>query len=283
MQRRKFEEILDECISAYLSGRRTVEESLSLYPSVARELEPLLRAAADTAEALQQFSPPPSAQERIRLNILRAANERAAARALTREIDLTPQSRMRWSWVLVAPAAAVLAGVVVVSGLFLAGSLDRSAGGQDSEVLVSEAPAFSDQLSNARRQLAELRVKARTGQAITTADIDAIAGTTRELAENTERADIAVTEQEELADILEEQLVLLGQLETGNGRGDSIEDAVAATFTTAAVLGIPIDEPSPTPAASASPSPAPTSTAEATPAPSSSPTPSPSPTPAPGP
>ena len=43
---RSLEEILEECLSAYLEGRRGIDESLSLYPSLADELEPLLRTAA---------------------------------------------------------------------------------------------------------------------------------------------------------------------------------------------------------------------------------------------
>ncbi len=43
MRTRRLEEIFEECLSAYLEGERAIGESLSLYPDMAGELEPLLR------------------------------------------------------------------------------------------------------------------------------------------------------------------------------------------------------------------------------------------------
>ena len=79
--RRKFDEIFEECLSALLEGRRSVEESLSLYPSLAAELEPLLRTAAEIAPAFE-YRPPAAVQEEARQRFLvaaRARRERARA------------------------------------------------------------------------------------------------------------------------------------------------------------------------------------------------------------
>ncbi len=59
MRRGQFEEILEECLSALLEGRRSIEESLSLYPAWRARLEPLLRAADEIAAGLDE-TPPPS-------------------------------------------------------------------------------------------------------------------------------------------------------------------------------------------------------------------------------
>ena len=80
MKARRFEEVLEECLAAQLEGRRTIEESLSLYPSLASELEPLLRAAAVLTDTFERSSPPWYLLERGRDRFLIAAANRARAR-----------------------------------------------------------------------------------------------------------------------------------------------------------------------------------------------------------
>ena len=79
MGRRRLEEILEECLSAHLEGRRSVEESLSLYPSLARELEPLLRTAAEMVEGLGGGQPRWLVLEESRQRFLAAAAARRRA------------------------------------------------------------------------------------------------------------------------------------------------------------------------------------------------------------
>jgi hypothetical protein len=288
MKRKQFEEILDECISAYLEGRRSVEESLSLYPSVARELEPLLRAAADTAEALQEYSPPPAVQDRIRFSILRAANERAAARALTRQIEgFEPRRRRSWSWALALPAAAGVTVLAVFAGLAIADNLSDDAPATRSVVTVSERPEFDSSLDDARRQISLIRQKARRGQRVTPSDIQALVGVTRRLAASAEPSQLDAGTQDELGEVLEEQFVLLGQLNaTSDGGNEEIEDALVVTVTAAAALGVPLSQPSPSELPIASPTVSPSATpggvtppvsVSPSPAPSASPTPTTSP------
>jgi hypothetical protein len=282
MKRREFEEILDECISAYLSGSRSVEESLSLYPSIARELEPLLRAAADTADTFQEYRPSPQAQERIRLKILQAANERAAARALTRQIEgFSSEPKRRSAWWFAVPLTAGASVAAVAAALFFTG---QSSDEPDRAALtVVERPEFSSRLDDARRQLEALQFKAASGRNVTAADIDALVGATRRLAEE-EPAPLAAAEQEEVEELLGEQVELLAELnEESAVASKDIEDAIEETVSTASALGVPVPTPDVEPVATASASPSPTPVVDGTPAPATpQSTPSPSPFPAPG-
>jgi hypothetical protein len=85
----RLEEVLEECLSAYLDGRRTIEESLSLYPDVRRELEPLLRTAVELAEAYADPRPPPGRLERGRQEFLNSASVRRRARDLTQDVKFS--------------------------------------------------------------------------------------------------------------------------------------------------------------------------------------------------
>lgn len=278
MKRRQFEEILDECISAYLSGRRSVEHSLSLYPSIARELEPLLRAAADTADTFQEMHPSPYAQERIRRRILQAANERAAARALTRGIDgFAEPPPKRSYWLIALPAAAAAIAAIVVSGaLFLRDSPSPSPD-RTGSITVVERPEFAADLSGARRQLDALRTKAQRGQEVTSSDLDALLGATLRLGQNAEPAEpLPANDQAQVEAIIEQQLDLLDRLGDDGEERDGIEDAVAATVSVAAAFGVTLPDSSSaaTPSAAATPiaKPSPSATSPALSSASPSPT-----------
>src|SRR5437764_1842912 len=123
MRKRRFEEVLEECLQAQCEGRRTLEESLSLYPSLASELGPLLRAAARIEEAFQASAPSPYAEEQIGLRFLAAASDRKRVRALTGRIKglhgSGPWNLRRWS--VLGAAAAVGAAFAVIAGVILAG------------------------------------------------------------------------------------------------------------------------------------------------------------------
>jgi hypothetical protein len=269
VKRRQFEEILDECISAYLSGRRSVADSLSLYPSIARELEPLLRAAADTADTLQELKPPPQVQERIRQRIIQAANDRAAARALTRDIEgFGPPPPRRSMWVIALPAvAATVAAVAVGATLLLRDSSDGTDGGS-VDVVVNQRPEFNSNLEEARRRLDALQIKAGRGEEVTSADLETLVGATLKLAE-ADAGELPAVEQARVEEMIEDQLDLLDQLDEDVGDSDEIEDAVAATVSVAVALGVPI----PVDSQDASP----TATTRATPVASASPSSSPAP------
>lgn len=116
MGRGEFEEILEECLSALLEGRRSIEESLSLYPAWRGYLEPLLRSAQRISEDLDQ-APSPYAKQRALERFLEAARVR---RRFRQQVPV----RRSWPWWRWAPAglAAVLAigAVSFVSSTFMA-------------------------------------------------------------------------------------------------------------------------------------------------------------------
>jgi hypothetical protein len=277
VKRRQFEGILDECISAYLSGRRSVEASLSLYPSIARELGPLLRAAADTADTFQEMSVPAHVQARIRQRILQAANERAAARSLTRAIDGFAQpTRSRSHWLLAIPALAVVSAAIVAAGIAFWNGGSEEGSVSIGDVSVVEHPEFAKNVSSARRQLDALRTKAGSGRAVTAAEIEALLLTTRRLGQTPEPSMLSAPEQAAVEQILEEQIALLGQLtDASNEDSEELEAAVETTVSVAALFGVALDGADP----DASPAGAPTATDPA--GSSSDVSPAPSPTSAP--
>ncbi len=66
---RKFEDILDECLKRVLTNREEIEQCLRDHPEVAKELEPLLRAALAAAKAAPP-SPRPEFKARTKELIL---------------------------------------------------------------------------------------------------------------------------------------------------------------------------------------------------------------------
>src|SRR2546427_7769990 len=155
MRKRKFEAVLEECLQAQLESRRTLEESLSLYPSLATQLEPLLRAAAQIEEAFQSSAASPHAEDQIRLRFLAAASDRNRARALTDRIKsphtLGPWSLRRWS--VLGAAAAVGAALAVMAGVILAGGGNgggNNGGAQVARPTASGASEFVLNLAEAR-------------------------------------------------------------------------------------------------------------------------------------
>jgi hypothetical protein len=119
MKARRLDEVLDECLSAYLEGRRTIEESLSLYPSLRDELEPLLRTAIPIADTFNESAPPDRVQERGRQEFLTSASVRQRAKLLTKDISFGRRlagaaGRRRW---LLLAAAVVTVGIAAAAAV----------------------------------------------------------------------------------------------------------------------------------------------------------------------
>jgi hypothetical protein len=269
MRQRRFEEVLDECISAYLDGRRSVEDSLSLYPSIARRLEPLLRAAADTYDAFQAFRPPLQSQERIRQRIVRAAAERAAARALTRQIDgfgSGPRQPFP-GWTAVGAAVAGLAALFIVGGAVLSGAL-TDGGGNGADETTGAAPAatagLDTSIMNARQSLNAIQQKASAGRDIGLRDLDALTGATRTLVREADPEVLEEKDADELEEIIHEQISLLERLNSRSTKAEQeqIETALGLTYALAESLGIE-DAATASPTATAEPTQAATTTPEA--------------------
>ena len=92
MRKGKFREIFEECLSAVLEERRTLEDCLSRYPSIASELEPLLRTSLELSNVYQAETPSWHVQERIGHRVFVEAQARARGRELVKDIDLTGSS-----------------------------------------------------------------------------------------------------------------------------------------------------------------------------------------------
>jgi hypothetical protein len=284
--KRKFEEILEECLSAHLEGRRSFEESLSLYPSLAAELEPLLRTAASVSDSFRDHSPSPYRQEVGRQRFLTAAS----ARALTSRINGFDRSRSGWGvrqWGLLGAAAAAAVTVVLLAGLSIGGD-----GGSSTTVgnvptpapSASARPEFVASIKDAQAHLNRLKDKTAQGQRIGAEDIQALAEKTEKLAEQ------AVNEESkaQLQQVIQQQIVLLHQIAESPpaGQDGPVRNVLSLTEDLAKKWGIPIFTTGATPA-SGTPTPTPTSppvgtpipvpTAEptATPAPEGTPAPSP--------
>src|SRR3990170_389148 len=171
MGRGQFEDIFEECLSALLEGRRSVEESLSLYPAWRGRLEPLLRAAEEIAGGLD-VSPPPYTRERGLQRFLDSARARRRLRQM-----LAPQAVATpwWRWASTGLAAVVVIGVLAfMSATLMADDGQRL--GESVSVSVrpynprsaETAPPASERtpLQRVQQQVAALEEAVRQGQPV---------------------------------------------------------------------------------------------------------------------
>jgi hypothetical protein len=168
MSTRRLEEILEECLSAYLDGRRSVEESLSLYPFYASELEPMLRTATGINYTLNSYSPPAHVQQRGLHRFLSDARARRNLRAL--KVGSAQPSRFAITWQkyrlgFAGAAMAVLILTVAVGGTALMGGDDGS--GNTAFKTDSATPAV---LTNLQQQVETIR-SLSASQSLTAEDI----------------------------------------------------------------------------------------------------------------
>ena len=177
MKARRLDEVLDECLSAYLERRRTIEESLSLYPDLRAQLEPLLRTALEVTGTLAEPSPPHHIEERGRQKFLESASTRRRAQALTADLRLSRRlARAAWG----RPQIALLAAVFVltfVTVAIAATALDSSSG--DSPPQAGFLPAtVTPAVGDLRQTQEQLRTQALDGGGVSPAVV-------RELADRT--------------------------------------------------------------------------------------------------
>lgn len=184
MREGKLREIFEECLTAVLDGRRTVEDCLSLYPSIASELEPLLRTSVEVSDAYQSQTPPWHVQERIRHRVLAAAQARARSRALVSGINLAPKSwgARHWSG-LGSAAAAAVAAVAVVSVVLLSG------GGDGAQLVQSPPPVTVEVVADLRQDVADARQALQSEGRVDPSQIERLAASLESLA--TEYPDFA--------------------------------------------------------------------------------------------
>ena len=140
MRRKRFEETLEECITAHLEGRRSLEESLSLYPHLAADLEPLLHTALEVHYAFQYEFPSAHRLELGRQRFLTAAYSRQQARALTSRLEGFDRARPAWRprlWGVLGAAAATAVAAVAITAAALNG------GGESGSTIRNPTPAVS--------------------------------------------------------------------------------------------------------------------------------------------
>ena len=288
MRRRRLEDIVEECLSAYLEGQRSVEESLSLYPGFAEELEPLLRTAAEVARGTHYCGPPEEVQEQAYGRFLTAAQGRE------RKPTARPES---WRWGLAAAAASV----VIVALALASMTLLRDSGSEPPTGvrvgLLTPLPTpagtgavadLTPHLEKARTKLTELRTTVDQGGPIQDV-ITELKATTSEIATQLKTPSaLDEAEKKELVSVISEQYNLLSSLVGGHGANGEFEEVkftLGLTEEIARKLGLTLPEltPAPKPTVTPGPTPAPTPTPEPTATPTPEPTPTPTPTPEPTP
>jgi hypothetical protein len=292
MGRGEFEEILEECLSALLEGRRGVEESLSLYPAWRGQLEPLLRAAEEMAAAYDQ-GPPPQTRQRGLQRFLEAARTRRRLR------KIFPRQGVRVPWWRWAPAP--LAAVVVIGVLaFLSTNLMEEDGRRlDDQVSIMPyvptpertAPPASVQspLERVQEQVAMLEEAVRQGETVEVGFLEELEEASSELAESLgDPGEVGLLDRMAVVSAAGKEYELLQTVQEQSSGFEArvLEASLAAAEDVLEKLGAtPEPEPtaspeptvSPEPAASPtappSPSRAPTAGAEASPTPAPAPAP----------
>lgn len=280
MGRSEFEEIFEECLSALLEGRRSIEESLSLYPAWRGRLEPLLRAAEEIAAGLNEV-PPPHVKERGLQRFLEAARLR---RRLQRIMSFQAERKRWWRWASAGLAATVVIGVLALMSV----TLMAEDGEGLSRANVSVSPYFAVERSAARaapvqtpleavqERVAVLEDSVRDGDSVGVAFLEALEEADNDLAAALDSPeDIALMERVAAVSVASRQYELLQKLQ-GQSSGEQAR-AVEASLTAAeGVLEKLGATPTPSPEPIASPLPTPTPA----PTPSAVGTAAPSPTPA---
>jgi hypothetical protein len=282
LKAKRLEEVLDECLGAYLEGRRSIEESLSLYPSLRSELEPLLRTAAALAVRLQTPSPAEHLITQGRERFLESAEIRRRARELTRDIPFTRRLASGWRfapWGLVAGAVVAIFAVAA----FSASALDSGSPepGPQAQLIVDDSPPAVADLRQAQE---EVRVQAAEGGSVSPQMILDLVETTTDLEAQVKDFDIlGAASQHELERALGYQYLLL-RLVIDTQPGEVTPEARRALVLTrelAREWGVELPELTPHASATASPTPSalpggtPSST-PSTPSTPSAPPPSPS-------
>jgi hypothetical protein len=196
MKASRLQEVLDESLSAYLDGTRTVEESLSLYPDVRRELEPLLRTAVELAEAYREPPPPPRLQERGRQEFLNNASVRRRARELTQDVNF---SRRLARAALGRPQAGFIAVLALTFAAVATAVLAFDSSSRDDEMQAVFVPSPVSPAISDLRHTQELLRDQVTNQALGERDVSP--EFFRELAERTSDLEAQVGE----FDTLDEQ------------------------------------------------------------------------------
>jgi hypothetical protein len=290
MGRGEFQEILEECLSALLEGRRGVEESLSLYPAWKGQLEPLLRAAEEIAAALNQ-PPPPQTRERGLQRFLEAARVR---RRLGKILSLRPSRGSRWQWAPVGLAAAIVIGAVALLGANLMG---EDGGRLDEQVSIrtdaatperaAPQPSEPTPLERVQEHVAVLEETVRQGGTVDVGLLEDLEEASSDLAESlVDPSDVELVDRMVAVSVANKEYKLLQAMQSTGIEEGALAASLAAAENVLERLGAtpePAATASPEPTASPGPTASPTATPPSSPSPTATgrsgvaPTPSPSP------
>ena len=291
MGRGQFEDIFEECLSALLEGRRSIEESLSLYPAWRGRLEPLLRAAEEIAGGLDA-TPSPYAKERGLQRFLDSARARRRLRQI-----LPPQAVATawWRWASTGLAAVVVIGVLA----FMSATLMADDGQRLRESVsvsvrpytprsVEPAPPASEQtpLQRVQEQVAALEESVRQGQPVGDGQLEELQEANNDLAADLGGpGGMALVERVAAVSIASKQFELFQKLQEqpAGPSALAVQESIEAAAGVLEVLGTTVTPPAgtPTPEPTASPTPVPSAQPSATPGPGDTPSPAPSPSPTP--
>ncbi len=279
MSTRRLEEILEECLSAYLDGRRSVEESLRLYPTYAPELEPILRTATSINTTLNSYSPPAHVQERGLHRFLSDARARRNMASLSVGVQAPSRLSVFWQKYRLGFAGAGMAILIVASAIGASAMIGDSGGNEDTVTVPTREPSPAV-VTALQQQLENVRTK-KANQQLTADDIIRFEAAMAELqnAPDSETNHVIDTIAQTLteADALVAEIIATQDPELAapaQQAQDKIRE-VAAGFGVGIVTATPVVTPAPT----AEPTPAPTDAPTATPEPTGEPTPSPTPDP----
>ena len=291
--KRRFEEILEECLSAQFEGRRSVEESLSLYPSLVPELEPLLRTAAGVTYAFEGLDPPAYLLERGRLRFVAASSERRRAREIARGVWGFGRTRLPWDirhWGMLSSGVAAACALVIAGAIVLIGGGGSDSGNSAVHNPPTASPApFASNLQELIDQLNHVQFKALQGT-VASEDIRGLLRATQALADS-QPPDDASKEAAEQA-LNEQYATALELSQSSPEQAGEFQEVLSVTQAVANSLDVDLDQfptvPTPvateptaseTPVDTPTPTDAPTPTAPATE--TSVPTEAPTPTPTP--
>jgi len=283
MNARRLEEIFEECVTAYLEGRRSIQESLQLYPAFAAELAPLLHTAVQFNDSFSKITPPARVQERVRQRFLADARARRQVRSLTRGQGRAGFFAGLWQQHRLGFAAAAGAVAVLVVAVGSAAMLSNGGNGSTSVGNLPITPATQRAtpltVTNIRTQTSNIRDR---GDAVQSSDIARLVSATNDL--GNADPDEVQNSLGDVEDALREADSVLNQIATSQPAvAIQVQQAKDTLRDVASELGIDLDA-TPTPVPTASPVPTgETPTPEPTPQPTPEPTdpPTPEPTPAP--
>lgn len=282
MSARRLEEILEECLSAYLDGRRSIDESLSLYPAYRAELEPLLRTATSINYAVSSFSPPQHVQQRGLHRFLSDARVRRDLKTLQVEGVRRGRFAVAWQRYRLGFAGAAMAVAVLVAALGGASIISQGGGGDSVTQVTTDAPTPAVVIA-LQQQVDTLRTK-KASQTVTADDIDKLLAAAAAL-ENTPDSEID-TVRASIAQALNDANDIVTEIiaaqdptltQPAQNTQDKIRDVAANIGVT---VGVPTPVVTGTPVAVTA---SPTEAATPTQAPTVAPTPTAAPTEAPTP